>query len=334
VAERRNDTMAAVPLPIVRRAVANYFTGRPYCVSFELTHNCNARCRHCHRGESVRERLATPEQLLEVCRQLRPIVAIMSGGEPLLRRDLPQIVRTLKRGCVPLRVFLNTNAALLTLAVYGELAEAGVDEVLISFDYPDERHDEFRKIPGLFRRIETLIRELDPENRKRVVLTCVLQSDNYRHALDMARMALDWGVNINFSAYTPMRTNDQTLMIPPHEMAEFRQVVARLRDFKRAHHNVLTSDWVMEGMVTFFDGGRRTGCRAGQRFLVVNPDGTLSPCGLLVRDYATFGEIRREFTAHNDCALCYTSTRGNSERPARYLFLDHLDYLRRRAGHA
>jgi MoaA/NifB/PqqE/SkfB family radical SAM enzyme len=144
-------------------------------------------------------------------------------------------------------------------------------------------------------------------------------------------LALDWGVNINFSAYTPMRTNDQSLMIPPHEMEELRQVVARLRGFKQAHHNILTSDWVMEGMVQFFEGGRMTGCRAGQRFLVVNPDGTLSPCGLLVRDYATFEQMTREFTAHNDCDLCYTSSRGNSERPPRYLFLDHLDYLRRRA---
>lgn len=323
--------MAAVPLPVVWRAVANYFTGRPYCVSFELTHNCNARCRHCHRGEPVQERLATPEKLLELCRSLRPIVAIMSGGEPLLRHDLRHIVRTLKQGCPPLRVFLNTNAALLTLPLFRELGEAGVDEVLISFDYPDERHDEYRRIPGLFRRIETLIRELDAENRARVVLTCVLQSDNYRHALDMARLALDWGVNINFSAYTPMRTNDQSLMIPRDEMEEFRGVMRRLRDFKRTRHNVLTSDWVMQGMVKFFEGGRMAGCRAGQRFLVVNPDGTLSPCGLLVRDYATFEEMRREFTAHNDCALCYTSSRGNSERPPRYLFLDHVSYLRRRA---
>lgn len=327
--------MAAVPLPIVRRAVVNYFTGRPYCVSFELTHNCNARCRHCHRGEPVREHYATPEQLLEVCRQLRPIVAIMSGGEPLLRRDLPQIVRTLKRGCVPLRVFLNTNAALLTRPLFGELCDAGVDEFLISFDYPDERHDGFRKIPGLFRRIEKLIGELDAEDRKRVVLTSVLQSDNFRHALEMAQMALGWGVNINFSAYTPLRTGDRSLMVQPAQIAAFRALIEQLIAFKREHHNVLTSDWVLRGMVRFFEAGSLPGCRAGERSLVVNPDGTLSPCGLRVRDHVTHADLRRRFTASNTCGDCYTSTRGNSERPARHLFLDHLGYLvRRRASEA
>ena len=142
--------MGTVPWSLARRAVASYVLRRPWCASFELTHNCNARCHHCHRGETVAEKLATTQKLLEVCRELRPLVAIMSGGEPLLRRDLLEIVRTLKAGCAPLRVFVNTNGALLTLARFVELVEAGVDEVLISLDYPDERHDTFRAIPGLF----------------------------------------------------------------------------------------------------------------------------------------------------------------------------------------
>ena len=74
----------------------------------------------------------------------------MSGGEPLLRPDLLEIVRTLKAGCAPLRVFVNTNGALLTLPRFADLVDAGVDEVLVSLDYPDARHDAFRAIPGLF----------------------------------------------------------------------------------------------------------------------------------------------------------------------------------------
>lgn len=323
--------MAAVPLGLAKRAVENWLTRRPYCASFELTHNCNARCQHCHRGATIpNEELATPARLLEVCRELRPIVAIMSGGEPLLRRDLDEIVRTLKQGCAPLRVFLNTNAALLTPRRFAELCDAGVDEVLISFDYPDERHDEFRKIPGLFGRIRSLIAALDPRDRGRIVLTSVLQSANFAGALDMARLALKWGVNINYSAYTWLRTHDMGLMVQPGQMASFRQAIEHLIAFKRDRWNILTSDWVLRGMARFYEAGSLPGCRAGERSLVVNPDGTLSPCGLLVRDYATHADLKREFTATNACGDCYTSTRGNSERPARYLFLDHLGYLARR----
>ncbi len=137
-------------LSLWRHAVANYVFGRAYCVSFELTHNCNARCGHCHRGDELEEQVATPQQLLEVCQQVRPIVAIMSGGEPLMRSDLLEIVGLFKKERAVPRIFVNTNAALLTRDRFAELRDAGVDETLISFDYPDDRHDEFRAIPGLF----------------------------------------------------------------------------------------------------------------------------------------------------------------------------------------
>jgi MoaA/NifB/PqqE/SkfB family radical SAM enzyme len=325
--------MLGIPLGLAGRAVANYFQKRPYCVSFELTHNCNARCGHCHRGAPVPgEQRATPEQLLALCRQLRPVVAIMSGGEPLLREDLGLIVRTLKQGCAPLRVFVNTNGALLTPGRFRELGEAGIDEFLISFDYPDERHDEFRQIPGLFSRIRSLIEGLAPVERRRVVLTSVLQGDNFHLAPEMASRARDWGVHINFSAYTWLRTQNRAMMIQPAQLTAFRDVVEQLVSLKHEHGTILTSDWVLRGMVRFFEGGSLAGCRAGERSLVVNPDGTLSPCGLRVRDYRTHEQLRADFTAHNDCGDCFTSTRGNSERPARHLFLDHLGYLARGAS--
>jgi molybdenum cofactor biosynthesis enzyme MoaA len=254
----RDEAWAAVPGPLAFRGLAGYLLRRPWCLSFELTHNCNARCGHCHRGDAVVEQRATPQRLVEVCRKPRPIVAILSGGEPLLYPDLGGLVRLLKARCAPLRVFLNTNGALLTPARFAELVEAGVDEVLVSLDYPDDRQDAFRAIPGLFARIRDFVAALPPRERRRVVLTTVFQADNYREAPKVARLALDWGVNANFSAYTP-------------------------------------------------------------------------PCGLHVRAYATHAALKRQFTARNDCSECYTSTRGNSERPLRNLVLDHVDHLRRRA---
>jgi MoaA/NifB/PqqE/SkfB family radical SAM enzyme len=328
----RDEAWAAVPWPLAFRGLAGYLLRRPWCLSFELTDNCNARCGHCHRGDAVVEQRATPQRLVEVCRKLRPIVAILSGGEPLLYPDLAGLVRLLKARCDPTRVFLNTNGALLTRARLDELVEAGVDEVLISIDYPDERHDAFRAIPGLFARIRDLVTALPPRDRRRVVLTTVFQADNFREALPIARLALAWGVNANFSAYTPLRTGDRRLLIAGEDVAAFGEVVEELIAFKKQHGNVHTSEWVLRNMVRFFANGGRLGrCRAGRRMAVVNPDGTLSPCGLHVRDYPTHRALKRGFTRSNDCADCYTSTRGNSERPLRNLVLDHVDHLRRRA---
>lgn len=322
-----------IPLPLAGRAVANFFARRPYCASFELTYNCNARCGHCHRGVPVpHEQLASPRKLLEICKEIRPVVAIMSGGEPLIRRELEEIVGLFKREASPIRVFVNSNGSLLTRDRFDRLKEAGVDEFLISFDFPDERHDAWRMIPKLFRKIEGLIAELPATDRARVVLTSVFTSLNYREAPAMAALALEWGVNINFSAYTWLRTQDRSLMIAPEEIDDFRAVVGTLIDEKRAHGHILTSEWVLNGMIPYFLREDNGICRAGERSLVVNPDGTFSPCGLLIRDYPTREALVRDFTRTNRCKDCYTSTRANSERPTKHIFLDHLDYLRRRAG--
>ncbi|MCG6989182.1 MAG: radical SAM protein [Gemmatimonadetes bacterium] len=322
----------SVPLALARRAAANYLLHRAYCASFELTYNCNARCQHCHRGKAIpREQLATPQRLLEVCRSIRPIVAIMSGGEPLIRKELEEIVRLFREGIPALRIFVNTNGALLTPRRFQRLKEAGVHEFLISFDFPDERHDEWRAIPGLFGKIESFVGELSPDDRRRVVLTAVVTSRNYRELPRMADVALGWGVNINFSTYTWMRTDDMSLLVPEEEIDELRAVIRRLLEMKAAHGHVLTSDWVLDGMVRFFRREDQGVCRAGERSLVVNPDGTLSPCGLVIRDFPTRKAMLREFTAHNTCTACYTSTRANSERPARHLFLDHIPYLLHRS---
>ncbi len=322
-----------VPLSYVRRAVGNYVFKRPWCVSFELTYNCNARCQHCHRGGPVpNERLAGPQRLLEICREVRPLVAIMSGGEPLLRKELETIVRTLKGGVSPLRVFVNTNAALLAKERFSRLRQAGVDEFLISLDFPDERHDEWRGIPGLFEWIKARIAERLPEERKNIVLTSVFQRRNYREAPRMAEIALEWGVNINFSAYTWLRTNDRDLLIPPEEIGEFREITRTLLALKRKHGHILTSDWVVSGMIRFFQKEGIPDCRAGERSMVVNPDGAISPFGLLIKDYPTREAMLRAFPATNPCTACYTSTRANSERPARHLLLDHLACLWRNSA--
>lgn len=318
-----------IPLPLVRHAAANFFLRRVYCVSFELTYNCNARCGHCHRGPAIRdERRASPERLVAIAREIRPLVSIMSGGEPLIRKDLEEIVRGLKESGASARVNVNTNAALLTPERFRSLKDAGMDNFVISFDFPDERHDEWRSIPGLFDKIRNLITDLPPDEKKLVVLTCVFNSQNFRDAPRMAEVAREWGVSMNYSTYTWMRTQDMSLMIQADEMDEARQVVHTLSEMRRRHGNILNSDGVFQGMLDFYQNGGTPGCRAGERLLVVNPDGTFSPCGLVIRDYATRKALLDDFSRTNECSNCYTISRAMTERPLWYFVRDHLHHLR------
>jgi MoaA/NifB/PqqE/SkfB family radical SAM enzyme len=313
---------------LAARGAANYLARRPLCVSFEITYACNARCKHCHLGGAVRENRASPSRFGEIAAALKPVVAQISGGEPLLRPDVESIVRAIRRpGRAPF-IVLTTNGALLTKERYIRLREAGVDEFSLSLDYPDERHDEFRRIPGLFGRISDLARSLGDGGASGITLSCVIQRDNFRDLESLAALAAAWNLGMNFSSYTRLRTRKTEYMIPPGEIGELREILGRLREFKKRNGTVFTSDYVLGRIPEYFERGEVGGCRAGERFFVVNSDGTLSPCGLIIRSYSSPGEMREDFLKTNACGLCYTSIRANIEKPLRYVISDALRAIR------
>jgi MoaA/NifB/PqqE/SkfB family radical SAM enzyme len=303
-----------------RRGLVNMLVSNPLCVSFEITHSCNADCDHCHRGGPVREDRATPERFGEIYRELRPPVVQISGGEPLLRDDVFEIIRALRQPDGTPYTILVTNGSLLTLDLVREANRSGVDAYSISLDYPDERHDEFRMIPGLFHHLETLIGSLSPEERRRMTLNCVVQSDNFREALPLARLARDWGVGMNYSPYTWLRTQDRYYVVAQEDLPELETTFRQLLEFQRRHNTVKSNATFLKNIVSFFSDGGIPGCRAGERFMVVNPDGTLSPCGLITTDFQTRDELTSEFVAKNACSGCNTSIRSWTERPFSMFF--------------
>jgi len=324
--------MTLVPrtFSLALRGAANYMGRGPLCVSFEITYSCNARCRHCHLGGPVQEERASAEELGRIARNLRPVVAQISGGEPLLRRDVEDVVRAVRRAGRPPFIVLTTNGALLTKDKHARLREAGVEEFSLSLDYPDERHDAFRGIPGLFGKIRDLAAALKGNGNSGITLSCVIQRDNFRDLVKLAELARGWGLRMNFSSYTHLRTHRMEYMIPAGEIAELEDVLGRIREHKKRYRTVFTSDYVLGRIPEYFRSGGIRDCRAGDRFFVVNPDGTLSPCGLIIRKYRSPAEIRRDFLRTNVCAECYTSIRANTEKPLRYAVSDNLRSLRSR----
>jgi len=182
-------------------------------------------------------------------------------------------------------------------------------------------------VPGLFSRIATLIKDVSSENNKAIILCCVVQSNNFRELIRIAELARKWNVSITFSAYTSLRTNDESYMLSSEELEEFKEIIKRLLYFKRKHKNIYTSDHIFKVMYDFFKNGYIPNCSTGERFLNVNPEGTLSPCGLIRTDYRSQEELKEKFSKSNTCVYCYTSIRANSEKPTKYLVKDSIGHL-------
>ncbi len=310
---------------LIRRALRAWAGLSPICISLEITRKCNARCKHCHLGGYVEETLASPDRYREIVSQIKPLAVLISGGEPLVRKDILEIVEAISNPLGAPYIAVTTNGLLLNSDTYHRLREAGVDRFSISLDYPDERHDEFRNIPGLFNHIADFIAQLDGKP-KAINISCVVHRHNYLDLLGIAQLGCDWGVRVNFSTYTPLRTGNTDYLLRKDDLPRFRDIIDTLIKMKRDNANIRTSDYVLRNMIRFFENGGLPRCQAGKRYFVVNPDGTFSPCGLIIRSYTRWDEIKSHFTQHNLCKDCYTSLRADCERPLRYLVTETIDF--------
>ncbi len=314
---------------LTKRAINNYLFRKPLCVSFEVTHSCNAKCKHCHLGGHVDENRVSPERFGEICRKLNPVIAQVSGGEPLMRKDLEDIVRAFRKPNRAPYIDITTNGILLTKERYYKLLQAGIDQFGVSLDYPDSRHDTFRGFPGLFNRIEKLAEEIKGEKDKAITLICVIHSNNYKDLIRMVELCNDWKVKINFSIYTWLRTNDKNYLLNKQQIKEFRGIVAKLMELNKKYRNIFTSQYVFNGMIKFFENQSIPNCQTGNKFFNVNPNGTISPCGLIIKDYSSQKELREKFSRQNSCTFCYTSIRANTEKPIYFLFKDNLEFFKK-----
>lgn len=120
-------------------------------VSWNTTNDCNMYCDHCYRdaGCKAEDELGTTEAktLLEQIAKAGFKIMIFSGGEPLMRTDIVELVA--HATSLGLRPVFGTNGTLLTLELAKQLKEAGAMGMGISLDSLDkQKHDDFRKFPG------------------------------------------------------------------------------------------------------------------------------------------------------------------------------------------
>ena len=180
---------------IAAQSLLNRTKGWPICVSFEVTHSCVADCVHCDKGGVKQEiDLMSVTDYRRYSQTLKPGLCQMSGGEPLMRADLEDIIRAIKRpGGLPMVVCVS-NFWLMTEERYLSLNRAGVSLFSISLDFPDERHDDFRRLPGLFAKMSELIPHLvRTYGRENIVLNSALTHANFAEIPGLVAKAEEWG---------------------------------------------------------------------------------------------------------------------------------------------
>ena len=138
-------------------------------VVWNVTKRCNLRCVHCYAQATAKadpDELTTKEgfALIEDLAQFGSPVILFSGGEPLMREDILDLIH--KAVSLGMRAVLSTNGVLIDRALARELKKLGLSYVGISLDGLEEVHDKFRGVKGAFAKAMEAVENCQAEGIK------------------------------------------------------------------------------------------------------------------------------------------------------------------------
>lgn len=299
-------------------------SGRPILANLEVTKLCNAKCDFCDYWQTRHEdRL---EDYRPVIRKINPLVVVVTGGEPMLRKDLPGIFAQIKECSIYVFTSMVTKGDLLDTGNAREMFDAGADQIAVSLDFPGERHDQYRGIKGLWKHISELMPALAKQfPDKSVIVNTVIMDDNLDEILPLADKAREWGIGISFSSYSVMKTNNESHFIDSEHIGRVSRLVDDLVERRRKWKGtILSSEYYLRKIPSYFANGGVPECSAGIEHIQITPDGHIKRCSEMPVA-AHYSEYEPGFFQPTKCEACWFSCRGETQAPQ--TFKRALEYM-------
>lgn len=275
-----------------------------HAISWNLTRRCNLRCGHCYLDADLLDGRRVDELSTDECRrvidQIREVnqspFLILTGGEPLLRPDLPDIAEY--ASSLGAYVVVGTNGLLLTDAVVVRLREAGVKGLGVSLDAASPPvHDSLRGMPGAWERAVAGIKQAAAQGMPFAVQTTVTR-ENAGDLDRIAELAESLGataLNVYFLVCTG-RGQEMSDLTP----GEYERVLGRLYDLhgRFGGRMLVTAKCAPHFRRVVFDRDPASplmktyqgGCPAGTHYIRITPAGDVTPCPYMPE---SVGNIRR-----------------------------------------
>lgn len=268
--------------------------------TLELTARCNLSCAMCYIHKKEHDPIALQKELptefwLDTVSQLKEagtLTLLITGGEPLLRRDFTEIYLACKKsGIVP---SFNTNGTLITDSLIEFLRAYPPAKINISLYGSSE--DSYKTLCGngeVFSRVYDNLKKLRAADLP-VKINYTVTQHNIADAPEIFAIAKELGFPIQAATYMfpPMRAEEngcaQSCRVAPEIAAQHR---LRCESLRRSPEDfALWRQSVLEGralMADEPDGLRspteRICCRAGTSSFWITYDGRLLPCGMMER---------------------------------------------------
>jgi pyrroloquinoline quinone biosynthesis protein E len=256
---------------------------RPYSLIAELSYQCPLHCPYCSNPVDIgdpkysRAHLLATEDWVSTFEQARGLGVLqlaLTGGEPMLRPDLVQLCAAARDA--GLYSSLITAGTLFTRERAGELKDAGLDHVQISFQSPDaEENDRIAGNRSFEKKLAAAraARELDFP----LTINCVLHRQNLDRIEEVLDLALELGAQrlelANTQYYGWAVVNQDALMPSAEQLRRGEEAVTRFRERVGPKVDVL---WVLPDMYEDLPKPCMGGW--GRTAMVIAPNGDVLPC--------------------------------------------------------
>ncbi|HKZ93919.1 MAG TPA: radical SAM protein [Candidatus Bathyarchaeia archaeon] len=303
-------------LGILKRSLT---PNRPYHAQWLLTSRCNYRCRGCNVWREKRcPQEATTDDVkkgLGVLRDLGVVEIVLSGGNPLLRDDIDEIIDYSSR------YFVTTIYDNGSIAPRKIDALRKADFVSISLDTLDEKKfDHIRGVKGAWKNAMNAIETLNAEDI-RVGVSPTISQLNLYEILDFTRYFTDKGVPVWYCLYAYDYPSENPMFGIGKKTDEFeitdREAAVKafdgLMQMKKERSGVFITTQTLEALKQFFLTGQRTwNCKALKSFLIVDALGRVAGCHrqepaasiLELRDVWSSPRLDNLRNQYSQCAQC------------------------------
>jgi len=284
----------------------------PEYVTFFVTSNCNAKCRHCFYWQdlnSIKEDLSCDEIEMISKNMNYFLFLLITGGEPFLRKDIPKIAR----------IFYKKNRikklAIVTNGYFVEAIEKSVEEILkecpglqltlnVSLDGIGDKHDEIRGVKGMFLRTMAsieVIRRLQG-SYPNLLLSVIYTFSN----LNQNRAREDYQyikrfIKPDYFNLSLVRGDTRDSSVNIGDLVLYNNLWKDVKKdiiFNNSKQSIVSgllsaAKVVAKDLVvkTLEDRKYTTPCYAGKTNVVIYPNGDISPCELLKNK---IGNLRKE----------------------------------------
>ncbi len=246
---------------IARRLVGGYI----YSIKLEVNDYCNLKCKMCYvEDKNTNLALNVIYDLLEQIRGHGIRLEIL-GGEPLMRKDIFEIIRYAKKKSRIPFISLYTNATLVDREMAVKLKDAGLDAILVTLvSHRAEVHDDFTGSPGSWQKTVNGIQELVKAGIDTYSFTTV-HSYNKAHCRDIHQFVREeLRAHSLFYQYIPQQANDP-LMIPAGDWHDIKHWILMENT---AHMEFVRNFYMISG----------NACSGGNFVFTVKVDGSVQPC--------------------------------------------------------